>query len=76
MFAFIPFDYTSIYYSLKETEKNKIILEDEFLSELKHLEEKGYVKQTGKQFLLSDLNWYDITEFENIEKLYLDIKDD
>ena len=75
-FAFIPFDYTSIYYSLKETEKNKIILEDEFLSELKHLEEKGYVKQTGKQFLLSDLNWYDITEFENIEKIYLDIKDD
>lgn len=76
MFAFIPFDYTSIYYSLKETEKNKIILEDEFLSELKHLEEKGYVKQTGKQFSLSALNWYDITEFENIEKIYLDIKDD
>ena len=60
----------------KETEKNKIILEDDFSSELKHLEEKGYVKQTGKQFSLSALNWYDITEFENIEKIYLDIKDD
>ena len=75
-FAFIPFDYTSIYYSLKETEENKLILEDESLSELKHLEEKGYVKKTGKQFTLTDLNWYNIKEFENIEKIYLDIKDD
>ena len=73
-FAFIPFDYTSIYYSLKETEKNKIILEDEFLSELKHLEEKGYVKQTGKQFDLDDLTWHNIMKIENIKEIYTDIK--
>lgn len=75
-FAMIPFDYTSIYYLLNEIEKGKIIIEDKSTDELKLLEEKGYVKKTGKQFTLSNLNWYDITEFEKIEKIYLDIKDD
>ncbi len=73
-FAIIPFDYTSIYYSLNEIEKGEIILEDESINELKALEVKGYIKQTGKQFSLSDLNWCDIAEFENIEKIYTDLK--
>ena len=69
-FAIIPFNFTSIYYHIKEVDENKIILQETDSTEIKRLEEKGYVNKTGKQFILSDLNWYDITEYENIEKIY------
>ncbi len=75
-FALIPFDYTSIYYSVNETEENKLVLEESSPNELKRLKEKGYKSKNGVQFTLHNLTWYNLTEFENIEKIYFNIKGD
>ncbi len=73
-FTLIPFDHSSIYYSVREAGPNLLILEESTPSIHTLLEENGFSSQAGTQWSLNDLRWYDIRDFTNIEEIYSKLK--
>ncbi|RYH72141.1 hypothetical protein EVU94_13820 [Flavobacteriaceae bacterium 144Ye] len=67
-FAFFDFDPTSIYYGLKETEKNKAKLIEVHPRDLEYLNRE---KRTNEIVDLEKLKWLDLIDFDRaLEKYY------
>jgi hypothetical protein len=68
-FSFIEWDFTSIYYSLDEVSENVLVVKEEKPKDF--FDRYNYAIRTGEMIDLNALTWYDFTQLDDAQEIYV-----